>query len=753
MAIPVKCPQGHVSNVDESLAGSSVRCPKCKVEMRVPGNTPVDHRHRGATTIPAPAPGFAINPKTTAPPKASKGPIWMAVALLSALFLGGVVGIVALMRPATKEIVDERGQVEAVVKQMIEVSRAEVQDPTAMGANAQSKSLEFFTKKAREKMTAGAPVANPFTVPSSTYEVGSAVINGDEAEAPLTVRDSGVEQSLTALLRREEGKWRLRGLKVRDAFADPGDPNPKVVTLNFENPEELFGSMLGMEGGPEEAMKDFAKEMEAEMKASFENIPKRIEEEKRKELAAVTAIKPMDQATFESTWRKSLAVANRPAIDIIEELADEAGFEINVSTPVEADLNRSVTLNAEGSFWQVVEQVCNAAGVYPIYELRARASRAVTEITFAPLPRPKPVAFAGPVLIELESLNEYAPYTTGLIVARSRIGEIPKFVEELSKPFGSDRFTLSIDHVTGDNGAELRDSPSDELIRVGAAGEHRAMLKGLLRNVETIKSCRGAVRFHLPAKVETETFTNFEPNSELALGATKLKFLGKGKSPDFSFGGESSPPKEKYTFEWTSAAAAARLVLTAFDSEHRAIGRTQGTRERFNDRHTAEVIVAGDAATIEATYISETKEIVFQFELTDLSLADSAKQAETTESLKFEGDAPVTSLLEGLAPGKFPDWRQATFRVTNATNKAICHFEAIVSWVDANGKPENVVCSHYSPYVLGDERKRSLLVAANDTASVEETLFRAPPPNAKVDVKIRRIRFADGSEWKAPDAK
>ena len=130
----------------------------------------------------------------------------------------------------------------------------------------------LVTKKTWEFMGAQ-PTANegswePAKVESAT--VGAAVITEDTALVPVTGEDGTAKY----MLRKEDGAWKLHGIKVEMM---PGSE----MTMDFEKPEEMFGGAMGAAMGDAmgEAMKEMGEGMEESMKEMMEEMQKSMQEQ------------------------------------------------------------------------------------------------------------------------------------------------------------------------------------------------------------------------------------------------------------------------------------------------------------------------------------------------------------------------------------------------------------------------------------------------------------------------------------------
>ncbi|GAB4460591.1 MAG: hypothetical protein OHK0029_24850 [Armatimonadaceae bacterium] len=112
---------------------------------------------------------------------------------------------------------------------------------------------QLLTRKARMTMTGNNSLTASPSSETSRYTLGTPTVEGDLAVVPATMTDEDGSAEAAILLRREEKEWRVYGMRV------PMMPGAPAVTMNFEEPMEIFGSAFRAFG---QAMGSFAREME-----------------------------------------------------------------------------------------------------------------------------------------------------------------------------------------------------------------------------------------------------------------------------------------------------------------------------------------------------------------------------------------------------------------------------------------------------------------------------------------------------------
>ena len=529
-----------------------------------------------------------------------------------------------------------------------------------------------------------------------------------------------------ALARVEEGMWRIYGLEVPNTFASPGEGSPQLVKFDFENPTALFDEM--------------ATEVQSNLKQTLAD-PLGGSDGRREEAERGSLLRSLDRASYEELWRSELTIENRPAIEVVQELADRASLELEASPELETELSKPISLKTEGSIWRLLEDVCRTVGIYPKYASKRLIDDTGTRVSFARLPRPSPISFAGPAVVELNRVMQFEPHATGMLVLQA---SFPDSLQAIEPPtdLGS---CLTIAQVTNDAGDELSDPLSQELIRGSIKFEFRHMLKGLFREVASIKSCRGKVRFRLPAKVDELVFDDLAQGTERSTAGIVIKLKLAGKRPALSFEG-GSKEEHIFDFEWEGISRD-HVTFIAYDANHNALARNEGGSS-YGNRHETNLSTSQDVATIQVKLITATEDVEYPFELKDIPLDKSSLQSDALIVLEISDDVPASVDFEGIAEGKVPRLKEARFRVSNHTNKAIRLFELELSGADANGRNVKRRFTHVADYVIGGDEEFGIIVDAMSAASITTPSFSLPNENGKPSTKVLRIRFADGSEWK-----
>ena len=207
-------------------------------------------------------------------------------------------------------------------------------------------------------------------------------------------------------------------------------------------------------------------------------------------------------------------------------------------------LARPVTIDVRGhSRLQAIEEVARSAGLSPVYaetvtsfDPSAGGNPVQAALRLRPRRGPNLVASAGPFLVEVLDLKEAVPYATAVLSLRVAASGLPAVVlNDLQR--GQQESFIVTDAVDA-QGRSLMDT---EAAASGGMSMGRVMtvefdrtkglaLKGLLREVSTIKRLRGRVRVTLPVRVETIRFDALTPGETRKVGDLELtlKTVRKG---------------------------------------------------------------------------------------------------------------------------------------------------------------------------------------------------------------------------------
>ena len=131
-----------------------------------------------------------------------------------------------------------------------DASRAE-DTARAFMSGGRDASFALLTKMAQEKMSVNFSKDTVKSMPDAKF--GPTTIANDTAEVGLSATENGADKRGKVLLRRENGDWRVYGIRAEMA---PGTE----ITFDFEHPESMMGEMMkAMSQGMADGMKAMGK--------------------------------------------------------------------------------------------------------------------------------------------------------------------------------------------------------------------------------------------------------------------------------------------------------------------------------------------------------------------------------------------------------------------------------------------------------------------------------------------------------------
>jgi hypothetical protein len=595
----------------------------------------------------------------------------------------------------------------------------------------------LLTDKARQGVSKerGFKPTGPAQIrPGMTIQVGEPTITGDTARVTVTMREAGQQQQFALNLRRQGSDWRIRGLEFEVV---PGQP---FLPMDFEDPGKMMEAFFGKR--PEDMFKDVATDMNKGFEDSMKGNP-------TAEDLANEALKPLDRAAFDATWKGDLATDGKPAATVLRELAKAIDFELETTPAQEKALAGAITLKLDGrSRYERLEAVSREAGFYPVYGDGFAKPIGARSVSLKQLPRSYPVAFAGPFLIEMVELNEYVPHATGLLDLRViATGLPPALLKDLERGMGS----LVITQVVDAKGRDLRD------LRNGPVGSWRNIqgvydrpfavpLKNLLRDVTAIKTLRGKLRLPLPVRIDSLRFESPRAGAVQKAGGVEVK-LTRFNQSEMNFNGKKYP-QTSFSVS-VKGAAPNQLKVIAYDAAKKLRGVSSSGYHGTDKQGEAQYTIQGEPAAVVVVKVLGIEQVEYDFQFEDLPLASAARMPEKLTRADFPGhDTPVT--VEFLRTMKDGFITKAQLRLTNHADRAIRSVNLQLDYHDAAGKRvggwKNV--QHDAP--AKEERKElPLLVAANGTATIEVQAPFLPGNTSTIKVVPTRVTFADATEWVA----
>lgn len=531
-----------------------------------------------------------------------------------------------------------------------------------------------------------------------------------QAEAIRTTADRLAGQRGTLLLRREDGRWRVRGV----AFPVKEGGEGPTFTWETDDPARL---------SPEQA----------EAFRAFE------------ELVAV------DPRQWDTSWQVDLDLKDVPARDALQDLARGLGLPlVNPPQPFPA-LDRPVSLRLRGrSRLEAVEEVCRQAGV------QARCDAAGLHVTAGR--RAEPVAPAGPFLVEAVEVKEFPPHPTGALKLRCVTGRLPAPVAGLWR---TEARPWRIDTVAAADGRDLYHAANQRFYGQSSLARGRESttlserawvvpLRNLLRDLDAVHQVRGRLPVALPVRVDVIRFDRLAPGVAGQAGDVRLTVRQVDQvDPGVRAGGP--PPAgtaARPALEFDAGGIdGRRLKFAAYE----ALGRKLACGEPSTPRpDLVRVEVPGEPAAVVFKVVS-LQEVEYAFELRDVPLRQRPPQR--LEPARFPGhEAPVSVEFLGVVPardrqGPFlpgpPKFPAVKLRLDNHCQKGVEQVRMKLTYLDAAGRPLKEAARTAATF--NEQEGRLRVLEPGKPFEVEEPDL--PGGTVKAAVTVTAVGFADGTGW------
>ncbi len=439
---------------------------------------------------------------------------------------------------------------------------------------------------------------------------------------------------------------------------------------------------------------------------------------------------PFDAVTleeFDASWKTSLTASGEPAGELLQRLAAECGFNIDDQPELAAALETPVTFElVDVNRLQIIEEICTQAGLYPRYRLdRMKLSEG---------PRPLPVLFVGPFLVEARDLQEQVPYGTGSIAVQitgcTMSQDANSWLQQKSERLGISEPLATIDSVLGTGAVDIVDSNSTSIENPTASAQvvrfrMSQNLKNMLRNVEQIEQLSGTIAFTLPSEVLSHTFDDLSVGQTAEIGEMKIELTSVDLGGDSTIG---------FT---TTGGSLDNLHVSASDADGTPVEINGHFKSDFGGTGDMQIFLTGTPATLVVRSITSTIDVAYPFELTGIPLQHAHEMPETIEPLTFTGDAPVTLTYLRTQEGDFQS--EYVIEVANHSNKDLSFMEINIHYLDAQGAELD-----WFPH----PEMGFPVVAANETTEIEVSTFFAPEGTASIRPELREVRAADATTWK-----
>jgi hypothetical protein len=494
------------------------------------------------------------------------------------------------------------------------------------------------------------------------------------------------------------------------------------------------------------------------------------------------ALASLDADHFASSWKVTRDLQNRPAREALQTLARELGLQLAPSGEAEEALGRPVTLKIQDrSRLGAIEEVCRQVGLYPNFTAGG--------IHLLSGPRPGPVVFVGPFVVEAEPVREFPPHPTGMLRLKCFAAGLPLPVVELMR---TTRPVLSIERVTTTAGQDLirADYPADDRppmnVPFGAPAKSSSptstyettetrFLKNLFRDLDGIHELSGRLRVPLPTRVAILRFDSLTPGAaQEAEGAhmalqqtipTDASSLAAASAP--ATGGRGAPAEPsapsalqlELHFE-VAGVDGKRLQWAAYNKQQELLHAGEEHPTGVGSLHLR---VPVDTAALVVKVLVETQPVEYEFQLRDIPL--QGRPARQLEPLQYPGHAvPVEVECVSIA---LPGTQQAlsTFvlpnrnagvaklRVRNHSQKDIETLEMKWAYLDAKGRPLHEAVHRRAPLAsLLSEGSNIFQVPPMIARGHAEVTFpfedrEMPPKTDRITIAVLSVGFADATHW------
>jgi hypothetical protein len=550
----------------------------------------------------------------------------------------------------------------------VEVTR-QFMDASAKGDVAAIKKV--VTEKSRKFIeTEGAPNS------PKDYTLGKAVVDGEKARVPVEEKNKQSGLTPEVLLKREQGQWRVYGVSFGP------------FTMNFEEPEK----------------KSFKLDAKATGKAFDDSFGSFGDEDKP---PAPPPVKSLSIEDFNRSWKSDYRYPNRPAREVLAELAKRGGMKlVEVFRPLK-QLDKPVSLDLKDvSLAQAIEEVCRQAGVHA--ELRP-VFRSKSTLAVEPGARSQPPVYAGPFAVAIDSLDVAAKYATGELKLAVAAYDLPAAVRQMRKEMRGP--VLKIDKLAASNGRDVRQQQSMSSLYDGS--QVIIPLKDLLRDVETI-TLTGKVSLPVPVEVKQLRFTELKPGETKSVADVTVT-LKNSKSETLTM----------LQLEYLKPGSG-NIQFTPLDAAGKPLRGWGSGSFTIGSRVSREVTVNGRAASLKA---------------------ELGGKAVTFKSLKAGQTQQVDGTEITLKKVRFTGRHALTVEFTNAELKRI-----FITGLDADGQPlhseggfgfSSGKIGQIGKTVLGSPKEVVVSVVTRlENVNYDVTLKEIPVPNAgQRPLKLAPLQF------------
>ncbi len=453
------------------------------------------------------------------------------------------------------------------------------------------------------------------------------------------------------------------------------------------------------------------------------------------------AVSPDD---WEASWKQDLDATGQPAGEVLRRLLRPWGLAVEAAPA----LDRPVHLSLRGRpRLELIEEVCRAAGVYPVYPDGTTQSHSWDRtVRLKAGPRPLPIAFAGPFLVEVQEVKEFAPSATGEMAVRFLAVGLPPAV---ALPLHNGE-PIQFRRVAGPKGEDLLDA--NHLPSWGGSETYEGFdtskdvyLKNLVRAVAVLGKVEGVLSVPIVTRVSILRFTDLRPGEVWKAGDVQLTL--QGIKPERRRVNGEQVQWQDYDFRYRNTSLY-RVLYSGHDSAGRLLHCERSNGGGSNGEGYHLVAYSQKPATITARVMAEVKHIDYPFRLESVPLPSPEKMPEELEPLSFAGRAaPVTVEVVKLLPEQHPP--AVELRLTNHSNKDIRTMSLRLKYEEAGGwqvrdwptiGQADAKEAGDVPTVLGHVAMRVFRVSA----------FSLRPGRKAVRADVDKVEFTDATAWKAP---
>jgi WD40 repeat protein/phage FluMu protein Com len=770
--ISIRCSNGHKLLAPAKLAGKQARCPKCKKIVDVPIVHSIVPQTEASTQAflpeknplmndlsgfeePEPSPLQRTNTKWTT----RRWKVLAATAVVLLVLVAGGLSIFLLrgtqeptiVRPERSASITDKEAIHEVVTQM-----AEADDEAT--ANA------LLTDRARAEVTKPKPTgngisidfakSNPFkSMPGGTFEVDAIAVTGDTAQAKLIAKEAGeVQGVLSVLLRREASNWRIYGFTTQ---WDPTDPET-ALTIDLEN--LAASSFFGMEMGeleqsfnPEQMEESFTQSFEDSLKPKVDQTD--LDHE---------ALASLGREALEASWKQDLLAQDQPAGDVIRELVERMDYQFDPPDIYQAILARPIRVDLRGkSLRELLDEACKQVGLYPTYHSKldlpanqpqqmASMPQERISVRLAQLPRPMPIAFAGPFQVEVDELNEFVPHASGEVRLTASFANLPSPIVRLFRESRAQFEVVSVVDPSGNDlySGMLTTRPITGLFPMSSLETSanprcsiNVPLKNLIRGVTQIGELHAKLRVPIPIRVETLRISPLVAGAVKGAGGVEVKLMNVEKSQSFG----SANLSIRLAVQGIGRGC---LRVVAYDAEDRLLHAEPRT-DQFSGREsmgTVDFALAPEATAIDVKLITLLQYADYDVAFKNLPLHSAGQMPEKLTPATFPGKLPVSlefiTLIDEFGA-------ESKFRIENHSNKDVRSLELQLKYFDAEGKVLDTSATRYAPCDDGNtsENSLSLAVRKNESATIDINAPFLPDDTKTIEATPTKVTFADTTEW------